>query len=360
MTKKTNFLTHFSILLCLCSYIHGIFDIDAIYKDDIDEKELADYVKNNWDNKESDIYKCFFNTQYIANSNETEKLLLENHGFSKKAFITEDGFKLESLTRIVNDPEFTIIVSAGFLPGQMTGMATLVAMLPKNCNIIFYNNRGKGNSQGRLFSSFLWGSLRNYGVKEYKDVIGALKYAHEINNSQPIFMYGICAGAFNTVKALCKLDENKELLKYNIKGLILDSPVTSVQNDLKNIPMYTFPKNGGFVNFMARFFLWSLRYTIFHPWFMAHQEITTLNPEALATIGMATLYFNSKTGDPLTTYVTTNDFYEKHKKNAISDDKEKVTNKCFSDSKHALHHLKHKVDYVYTLANFIKKYAAKN
>ena len=63
----------------------------------------------------------------------------------------------------------------------MTGMTTLIPMLPNNCNIIFYNNRGKGLSKGSLWSSFLWKNLRHYGANEYNDVLGALNYAKSLD-----------------------------------------------------------------------------------------------------------------------------------------------------------------------------------
>lgn len=351
----------FSIILCIFGFLDGM-ETSLEKKSEL----IFPEINESWGKKNYNA-TCkeaqFFKTEFLANSQEVEKILINEFSFKKDTFMSNDNIRLECLIRTVENPSFTFIISAGFLPGKMTGMATLIAMLPENCNIIFYNNRGKGNSQGRLLSSFLWTSLRHYGAYEYNDVIGALNYAKKIQSREtkektPLFMYGICAGAFHTIKALCKLHQQEKISDYNIKGLILDSSVTSVQKDLENIPeyLYPYPKTGSVCTALKRAFLWFLRYTFFRRCFMTAEEKTTLNPELLAQTKIPTLHFNCKTGDPLTTYETTNAFYEKQKNKMPELLKKTCTNKCFERSKHALHHLINKKDYAAMLAVFIKTY----
>ena len=173
----------------------------------------------------------------------------------------------------------------------------------------------------------------------------------------PIFMYSICAGTLHTTKALCELSKQQKLTEYAIRGLIVDSAVTSVQTDLENIPVYKYPQ-ATLYNKIKRGLLWLLRYTIFHRSFMAPEEQTTVDPKELAKTNIPTLHINCKKGDPLTTYERTNKFYEEHKNNSSS--QEIIYNTCFEESKHACHHLKHKKEYATALIGFIKTYLQKN
>lgn len=322
--------------------------------------EWPEYDKN-WDDKDSEAYKLF-DTSVLAHPIRAQELFCKQYGFKKGNFITPDNYRLECLTRSVENAKATIIVSAGFLPGIMTGMGPLIHMLPKNFNIVFYNNRGKGESEGTLWSSFLWKNLRHYGTHEYQDVIGALNHAQSLNKNnknKQTFLFGICAGALNTTQALCKLQEQEKLNEYNIRGLIVDSAVIEVQKDMENIPLYKFPGDS-FCHKLKRALLWFLRYTIFRRCFMAPEEITTANPKLLAQTKIPTLHIYCEKGDRLTPHESTHAFFEQHQTHSPEYYKKDIQNKCFKESSHACHHLKHKKEYVVTLTGFLKTYFQQN
>ena len=74
-----------------------------------------------------------------------------------------------------------------------------------DCNILFIDARGHGKSEGSVLKN-MWG----YGKHEYKDIIAAIKFAHK-KNDVPIILYGVCAGAFNSMHALLKLQKKNRL-----------------------------------------------------------------------------------------------------------------------------------------------------
>jgi hypothetical protein len=287
-----------------------------------------------------------FNTKCIAKPEAVEKLLLsEDYGFKKSQFTTPDNLKLECLVRSVEKPAFTTVISAGFFPGLMTGMSTLTTMLPKNCNIIFYNNRGKGNSEG-WWVPRLW----DYGTHEYKDVIGACDYAKTFN--APLVLYGTCAGTFANTKALCNLHTTDKLKDYNVKAHIMDSTVTDLPPTVERIPTYTCPST--FWGWVKTMFLWSLRYTIFNKFVMTSGNAARLDPKILAATTIPTLHFDCVQGDLLTPYAATHAFYETQKKNMLNP--ELCIKKSFDTSSHANHVLKHKTEYAFVLAGFLNQH----
>lgn len=164
---------------------------------------------------------CFFNTTFVNNYAAVKETLIRDEGFTEVFFKTPNNHILQGLFRRVENPDFTILFCSGFVPGKQEGIATFLTMLPKNCNILFFNGHGKGKSSGKL--SFL--NLINYGRFDYFDTIGAIQFAHLINHG-PLFIHGICAGAFHAAHALIQLKNETEY--YNIKGFICDSIWSSV------------------------------------------------------------------------------------------------------------------------------------
>lgn len=290
-----------------------------------------------------------FCTRFLEKPEAVEKFITKQYGFEKSTFITPDlNLKLECLVRKVEKPTFTFIVSVGFIPGFMTGMATLIKMLPPDCNIIFYNNRGKGNSEGKLFSR-LW----DYGTQEYIDVIGACDYAKELNKEAPIVLYGLCAGAFSNTKALGFLHGHDALQKYNICAHIMDSPVTDIQSAIDKIPQHTCDTKTWSGWFWHKI-LWLLRYTAYRPCFMSSGDDACLDAKELAATNVPTLHYNCEEGDILTPYEITRNFYEEQSKNMAV--KEFCQQHTFKKGGHAVNHLKEKEQYAFVLANFLNKH----
>ena len=109
-------------------------------------------------------------------------------------------------------------------------MATFYDLLPSDCNILFFDARGHGNSDGSL----LW-KLWEYGMHEYKDILGAISYINN-TNSMPVIILGICSGAFNAAHALIDLTKNNAIATCHVKGLIFDSGWGSVTEIVRTAP----------------------------------------------------------------------------------------------------------------------------
>lgn len=288
-----------------------------------------------------------FNTKILAVPQKVEDILIsKKYGFEKTKFTTPDGLNLECLVRKVENPACTVVISAGFCKGRMTGMTTLVKMLPKNCNIIFYNGRGKGNSDGSPLP-LLW----NFGTHGYKDVIGAFTYAKEFN--APIVSLGTCAGSFLNAQALKHLQKTDKLKEYDIRAHIMDSSVGDLPTTIERIPQY-FLDLTSWKGWFANICLWALRYTIFHRRFLTSGDDSRINGESLAKTNIPTLHFDCKTGDIFTPYETTDALY-RSQLSAMSNP-DLCKKHTFDESRHASHWLKHKKEYAFVLANFMNEH----
>lgn len=158
--------------------------------------------------------------------------LLKEEGFREGFYSTSDKLKINYLYRERPKANKWIVFCSGWFPGRKEGLAIFYALLPEDCNLLFFDARGHGKSQGSLF-----GNIFSYGKYEYKDVIAAVKEAHTINNL-PIFIYGTCAGAFHACYAVAQMEKNNLIPKYNVQGLIFDSGWVSVES-----VSYTSPKS---------------------------------------------------------------------------------------------------------------------
>lgn len=168
----------------------------------------------------------FFNTQFLMQYDKVEQALIKEEGFEQVDFTSADGLKLKGLYKKVAGAPYTIIFAAGFYPGRKEGLATYIKMLKDNPNILFYDARGHGKSEGRLFSN-----LANYGVDDYKDPIGALEFAQKQNPHGEIKFFGTCAGAFHVARALSTIDCKKE----KVTGFVYDSGYVTML-DIKPVP----------------------------------------------------------------------------------------------------------------------------
>lgn len=158
----------------------------------------------------------YFNTSFLRNYEQTYQKLCAD-GFEPVSFTTQDGLTLHGLYLARPQARSTVICCAGWLPGRKEGIATFFPILPQDCNILFFDARGHGKSDGWLWADVLW-----YGQQEYKDIIAAIDFVHD-QNPCPIVLLGLCAGAFHATHAVLRLPDQS-----CIAGIIFDSGWVSV------------------------------------------------------------------------------------------------------------------------------------
>ena len=162
-----------------------------------------------------------YSTSFLKQHTTVRQELIKE-GFAEITFISEDGLKLSGLFLSRPNAQCNVIACAGFYPGKKEGMATFYSLLPDNCNILLFDARGRGDSEGPLLRELPW-----YGINEYKDITGALSYLNQ-ENDLPIFLIGLCSGAFNAAQALIHLEKDDKTAASKIKGLIFDSGWRSI------------------------------------------------------------------------------------------------------------------------------------
>lgn len=158
----------------------------------------------------------YFNTHFLREGTAVRAALLED-GFIPVRFTSRAGFELEGYWRHNPQAQYCIIAASGFFPGKMTGIATLSQIAP-DCSLLLFNERGKGNSNGKLAIAQIW----KYGTDNYQDILGAVEFAAK-NSTQPIILFGVCAGAFHVLHAVHHKDMTLHAQK--IKGAIVESLV---------------------------------------------------------------------------------------------------------------------------------------
>jgi pimeloyl-ACP methyl ester carboxylesterase len=171
----------------------------------------------------------FYSTSFLKDYYAVEQLL-KKYGFQDIFFKSSDNLNLHGLFLQRPFATCNVILCAGWLPGKKEGMATFYDIVPTDCNILFFDARGHGNSEGSL----LW-KLWEYGINEYKDILGAITYINNINEL-PIIIIGMCSGAFNATHALINLEQNKTLQESHVKGLVFDSGWGSVMEIARTAP----------------------------------------------------------------------------------------------------------------------------
>lgn len=172
----------------------------------------------------------WYSTAFLRDYKAVHKALL-GVGFKKISLMTSDGIRLAGLFLERPNATCNAVVCAGWLPGRKEGMATFYDLLPEDCNILLFDARGHGKSDGSL----LW-KLWQYGVDEYKDIVAGISYIHN-NNELPIIILGICSGAFNAAHAVMHLENNNTIMPHNIKGLVFDSGWGSVLKIITTAPI---------------------------------------------------------------------------------------------------------------------------
>jgi pimeloyl-ACP methyl ester carboxylesterase len=163
-----------------------------------------------------------FDTKNLLNKQGIRDHLATHYNAEFVTFKTEDNLTLHGTYISRQDATHTTIVPGGFYPGNQETMATWARVLPTDGNIILFDARGHGKSEGPF-----WTNMGQYGLHEYKDILAVMKFAKEREKEKPIIMSPLCAGVLHTVHALRKLKETNELDDYKVRGLIVDSAFTS-------------------------------------------------------------------------------------------------------------------------------------
>ena len=161
-----------------------------------------------------------FVTKNLVNTQGVRHHLEKYYGAKSVTFKTEDNITLHGTFIARNGATHTTIVPGGFYPGNKESMASWARVLPSDGNIIFFDARGHGRSEG-LF----WRNISQYAVDEYKDLLPVLDFAKA--QHKPIIINPLCAGVIHTVHALKKLKDDKKLDDYDVRALIVDSSFTS-------------------------------------------------------------------------------------------------------------------------------------
>lgn len=165
----------------------------------------------------------YFDTAFLSRYDDVCQVMQKRDGFVEGFFTTQDNVSINYLWLKRDGARYTVVLCSGFLPGRKEGLATFYALLPCDCNLLFFDARGHGKSGGQFL-----GSLWSYGLHEYKDVIGAICWAHE-QQACPIIIYGVCSGAFHAARAVLDMEKRGFLQQYLVKALVFDSGWSSLE-----------------------------------------------------------------------------------------------------------------------------------
>ena len=162
-----------------------------------------------------------FNPKFLANSTRTRQHLIENEGFAPVDFTTEDNVKIGGVLKERKNARYNVIATAGLFPGRKEGIATLYKVLPDDCNLLLFDARGHGDSDGHMWRDILWNKC--HAKNEPFDVLAALQYMNKKYPDLSNVMYGTCSGAYHTTNALLIAEERKIVKEHKVKAFISDS-----------------------------------------------------------------------------------------------------------------------------------------
>jgi pimeloyl-ACP methyl ester carboxylesterase len=340
---KYFFSQKFFFLILLLTITNGSFLDNSTFVKSVSDKHYQDD-------------SLYFNTQFLMNYNLVAKTLIQAENFQEISFITSDSITINGLYREITDAKYTILFCAGFYPGRKEGLATFIKIVPENCNILFFDARGHGKSTGRFFTN-----IYNYGCDEYKDIIAAIQFVSE-KSKKTIIVHGICAGAFHALRALSMLGSEQE--KYQIKGFIFDSGITSIAKVTHVPEQYLCDKT--IPNLFLSLYPQDTKKEV-------KQRYLCKISSFFITTGMAALTYllkpfiklhDAKINLAHDTHSISCPIFFIHSKNDKYASFEDVLNLAnavknanywwIEESEHALHHLKHAVEYKEKLNHFIK------
>lgn len=163
-----------------------------------------------------------FDTKILIDFDKTRDYLLTEEGFEEVKFETDDGVILGGLLKERKNARFNVVVANGFMPGKKEGMATLYKLFPDFCNLLLFDARGHGNSDGHLWRNILW--KRIHGLNEYRDIWAAIRLMNtRFSTIQSNILYGTCEGAFHSANAVLEAKKQDTLAELKIKALFFDS-----------------------------------------------------------------------------------------------------------------------------------------
>ncbi len=164
----------------------------------------------------------------LADRKTTEDILINRYGFKQVQFKAEDGVELKGLLYTRPQAQRTIAICAGFFPGIKEGMASFLHLFPQDSNFLLFDARGHGESKGKF-----WSYLGNYGLQEYKDVIGATTFLNnEVRSktqAKKNYVFAYCMGGLHAAHAHIQLSKRKQLTEHS-DGFICDSAAQSLRD----------------------------------------------------------------------------------------------------------------------------------
>lgn len=127
---------------------------------------------------------------------EIREELLKRDNFQEVEFFSKDNLKLSGVLVTSADPIANVVLCHGY-QGSKEFMYGYLDLFPR-CNILFFDFRAHGKSEGQLTS---------IGVLESHDVIGAVHYLQETMNKRhtdkklPLIILGVSMGGAAALKA---------------------------------------------------------------------------------------------------------------------------------------------------------------
>lgn len=298
----------------------------------------------------------YFDTQFLDNHDAVQRQLL-NDGFERVTFNAEDGTRLAGLFLEREGATQTIIYVAGFFPGRKEGMSTFLKIAPENCNILFFDTRGHGESGGTF-----WSNIRDYG-KEKLDILAAMRFVRERTHTN-IILHGVCAGAYNAAHAALLAQQRGLTQQLGLRGIVFDSGFGTTESGVTALRSHIMEKmitpcfrwcSFGLLSKeiisqlitynIIRQFVASL-VTIAH-WFM--QASMTTQPQQASLFGQINrlecpIFYIHSHDD---TYAPINGV-----RRLAQESRNSNTWWINEPSKHACHHLKHKINYKNRITDF--------
>ena len=138
--------------------------------------------------------------------------------YEEVTFPASDGTKLSGWLIYHTNAKATIICCHGY-PANKSDILPVVSFLYPRFNLLLFDFRGHGDSEGRLVS---------FGLREDRDVLGAVNYINENPKltQLPIGIWGYSLGGAVAIKT-CAQKENTILANKKIKALVVDSSYAS-------------------------------------------------------------------------------------------------------------------------------------
>ena len=298
---------------------------------------------------------CYFNTVFLSNYDKVKRHLVKHDGFINGFLTTHDALKINYLWLKRSYARYTVIFSGGFWPGRKEGLATFYKIFPEDCNLLFFDARGHGGSEGSLLQS-MW----RYGTYEPQDVMAAIAWVHA-QTELPIIVFGLCAGAFHSTHALLKMHRQHILAQHQVKALIFDSGWRSptevsettfpsewrkrVRKQTAQMPLLirvAAEKTVGWP--VAKSLEFFIRWGI-SPWYWRHDRSINLSKK-IGQLPIPILYIHSLDD----TYAHIGPI-----KALARNSQQSSTWWIKEPSGHAIHHLKHTVQYRATLKSFLSQ-----